>query len=494
MPRQFSYDDLMALRRLGAVGNYTGSGGETPEQQMYSLSEDASPEDQQSDAYVSAIYDLINKQNQPISPVKELMNRAPASQPPQSRQQELETMVGRGAPIGADAGMLDGQVEPSEQKMASRAPASIPAAPKEAEIPSLNELNFGKNDLASQQGLQQAIQDRNDRQMIANIAAAANTFSGGLAKTGPVDNTAFDKLSKQAEQSVTDYEKKVEFQKQDPNSAYSKGLRDYFKTKLGMEVRGDASAAELEKIMPFAVREFEAKEERAARKEQRDLDRKQRAEDKAEDRKLRETLAGISAGKKEDAAKGKAKDKLDTNTRLIRKEIFSGPSGKAYTNYQNADRAARSIEKFMANPTGYSDYATLLGGLKALQGDESVVRETEIRLGMDAGSFKDKILNRVEKLKSGKSLQKGQREAILKAVEVLRDVTKSQFLQASAPQLRQAEEMGIPRDHLINDLLDRKPDSELIKVRDKATGRVKGFSKADANKLLSNPDKFEPVQ
>ncbi len=373
--------------------------------------------------------------------------------PKQTKEEELQNLVGKGVQIGTEAGLQFGKSESKEQPQ--RSLASIINDEQIKKEPTLSEiLNFGKNDLASQQALQQAIQERNDRQLIANLGSAFNTISGGLAKTGPVDNSFYDKLGKQAEQYITDYEKQVEFQKQDHNSAYSKGLRDYFKTKLGIDVKGDASAVDLEKIMPFAVREFEAREERAQRKQQQDLDRKQRAADRAEDRKLRETLANAAAGKKEDIVESKAKQKLDTDTRLLRKEIFSGPGAKAYNNYLNSDRAAKSIEQFMKNPTGYSDYATLMGGLKALQGDESVVREAEIRLGMDAGSFQDKVLNRIEKLKSGKSLQPEQRKAVLEAVKILKDITKSQFLQTASPQLTQAERMGIPRDELISNLLD----------------------------------------
>lgn len=367
----------------------------------------------------------------------------------------------QGPVIGTKAGEIAGTEIPDtvDRKTAGIPSSTPPVLAKPTSI--MDFLDFGQNNLSNKEGLQAAIDERNNRQMIANIGAAANTFSGGLARTGPVDNSAFDKLSKQAEQSVTDYEKQVEFQKQDPNSSYSKGLKDYFKSKLGIEVRGDASAVDLEKIMPFAVREYEAKEARAARKQEMDENRRQRAEDQRENRELRKVLGQQKADSSEETAEGRAKDKLTTNTRLIRKEIMSGPSGKAYNNYLNADRAVKSIQQFMTDPTGYSDYGSLMLGLKALQGDDSVVREAEIRMGMNAASLQDKVLNRIQQLRNGKALQKGQREDILKAVSSLSDITKGQFLQAASPQLKQADELGIPREQLIDTLLEQPSTREL---------------------------------
>lgn len=476
MAKDFTFEDLMALRKKGITIPFEkNSSYLEPDKDSWTPDISNSYEDEYLQAKNA---NLLNEQPPQTTPEfrKEIeqnsifRNLSTPSIP--TKEQELSNLIGKGAQIGTEAGLQFGKTQQSEEPR--RTLASIINPSQDKKETSLSELlNFGKNDLASQEKLKQAIDERNSRQLIANLASAASTVGGGLAQTGPIDNSAFDRLSKQAEQSVTDYEKQVEFQKNDPNSAYSQGLRDYFKTKLGIEVRGDASAVDLEKLMPFAVREFEAKEERALRKEQRELDRIQRAEDRAEDRKLRQALAETTSDKKLEAGEQKAKDKLTTNTRLIRKEIMSGPSGKAYNNYLNADRASKSIEQFMKNPSGYSDYATLMGGLKALQGDDSVVREAEIRLGMNAASLQDKVLNQIERLRSGKALQKGQRENILNSVKTLADITKGQFLQAASPQLAQAEELGIPREQLIDSVLE-KPQNN-----DKTKEKIKAFMKSN---------------
>jgi hypothetical protein len=161
-----------------------------------------------------------------------------------------------------------------------------------------------------------------------------------------------------------------------------------------------------------------------------------------------------------------------------------------YANVNNAQKAAGSIAQFMQDPTGYSDYATLMGGLKALQGDESVVREAEIRLGMQAGSFKDTVTNQIEKLRSGKSLQPGQRQNILRSVQILREVATNQYKEGIQPLLEQADAAGIDHKLLLPGNIKEK--SNMITVREKATGRKKELSPEKAKQVLADP-RFEQV-
>jgi len=157
----------------------------------------------------------------------------------------------------------------------------------------LSILDFGANNLANQQALRDAQQKQADLQFLANMNRAAAQTAQGIARTDKLDTSVADAVERQGKQAVENYQQQVEFQKQDPNSSYSKGLKDYFKNKLKMEIKGDASAAELEKIMPFAVREYEAglEQERlkqqkaddlAFKKEEKEAVRKEKAEKAAQ--------------------------------------------------------------------------------------------------------------------------------------------------------------------------------------------------------------------
>ena len=177
--------------------------------------------------------------------------------------------------------------------------------------------------------------------------------------------------------------------------------------------------------------------------------------------------------------------------------MTSGQYGKMFANVNNAQKAAGAIEQFMKDPTGYSDYATLMGGLKALQGDESVVREAEIRLGMQAGSFKEKVTNEIEKLRTGKSLQSGQRQNILKSVQILHDIALTQYRDGIRPILDQAEMEGIDPKLLIPGNVQkdspRQSSDNMVTVREKSSGRVKKLSPEKAKQVLADPN-YEQVQ
>lgn len=243
--------------------------------------------------------------------------------------------------------------------------------------------------------------------------------------------------------------------KDDPSSPSSKFYRETLKelargANIGLKIPDNLSAAEMEKVYPNIINIVNAKEARAARMQQ----------------------AELAAQEKRSKAGEKTEDEKKKFTRDLRKELTSGQYGKLYGNVNNSQKAAGAINEFMKNPTGYSDYATLMSGLKSLQGDESVVREAEIRLGMDAGSFKEKVTNQIDRLRSGKSLQPKQRQAILDSVKVLHDVTLSQYNDAIKPVLDQATDEGIDVSRLIPGNIQKDH-----KMKDGGSGEVERQTK-----------------
>ena len=106
-----------------------------------------------------------------------------------------------------------------------------------------------------------------------------------------------------------------------------------------------------------------------------------------------------------------------------------------------------------------------MGGLKVLQGDESVVKEAEIRLGMNAGSLGDKMKNYTDQIISGRSLQPRQREEIIKTVRALSDISKKRYLEEIKPFITTAQRKNLPLNELVSDEIIEginnynKPDS-----------------------------------
>jgi hypothetical protein len=163
----------------------------------------------------------------------------------------------------------------------------------------------------------------------------------------------------------------------------------------------------------------------------------------------------------------------------LRKETRTGELGKKYREFTKLNIIVKALTDFSKDPSGYSDYATLMGSLKALQGDESVVKEAEIRLGMDATSYFNKLMNSVEKFRTGKSLQPSQREDIIKAVDKLSSLNRNSYLEAIQPILINAEQEGIDKSLIIppdvalalesqsykkNDVEDKSPSVKKSKV------------------------------
>ena len=187
----------------------------------------------------------------------------------------------------------------------------------------------------------------------------------------------------------------------------------------------------------------------------------------------------------------------------LRKELTSGVLGKQYATFSTGQRMSSALQKFAENPTGYSDYATLMGGLKVLQGDESVVREAEVRLGMAATSLFESLQNDLQRLQSGKSLQPSQRKAMIDTIQTLTDLSKQQYMQAAAPILEQGAMEGIPENILLSGSLSgakqeaKSPESQplttgTVTIRRKSDGATKVMDASKASKM--DPSKYEIVK
>lgn len=154
-------------------------------------------------------------------------------------------------------------------------------------------------------------------------------------------------------------------------------------------------------------------------------------------------LAKITAANKLKQDESKLNERDRKFIQGLRKEATTGSLGKQYSTYSTGQRTLSALNEFTKNPSGYTDYATLMGGLKSLQGDESVVKEAEIRLGMSATSAIDTVYNYLQKAATGKMLNADQRKEMTNTIKILTDASKQQYLHAVKPILEQAEIEGI---------------------------------------------------
>jgi hypothetical protein len=191
--------------------------------------------------------------------------------------------------------------------------------------------------------------------------------------------------------------------------------------------------------------------------------RKLEAQEKAN--QLREQLLMSTLGMKKEVADQKRTEKDEAKKQNLTNTLYrrtqSGPLGEMNKLRQIANVAKRNIESFSQNPSGYSDYGTLMSSLKSLQGDTSVVREAELKLGKNATSLMNKASNALEQAVSGKSLQPEQRQQIVQVMGALSQGYDEAYRKAAAPTVETARKHGIPLSEVFDDPGSFEPKSQI---------------------------------
>lgn len=189
--------------------------------------------------------------------------------------------------------------------------------------------------------------------------------------------------------------------------------------------------------------------------------------------KARKEAAAMAKEEKTKAKEAQLNEKQRKFVQGLRKEATTGVLGKQYATYATGQRMANSLEQFAQNPSGYKDYASLMGGLKSLQGDESVVREAEVRMGVGATSAINAALNYLDRLKSGKTLQPQQRQEMIDTIKILTDASRQQYMYSVQPILEQAEMEGIDPELILSGSLSGTKKTEETPVPDVETKEFK---------------------
>jgi hypothetical protein len=199
-------------------------------------------------------------------------------------------------------------------------------------------IDFGQGGVANADNARLAAQLSNQNALNANLLKAADTFSSGVGRTKPVSQEAGDALLKQAGAPEEQYKAAVQNEKDNPNSPISKGYREAMK-RFGVEVKGNASAASLEKIAPWLKSAYE-----------QDEARKQRAFDAEQNRLMRMSLAQNAAkvreGKESERIQEKDVKRFDDLNKRLSAEMSSSRS--AFGKSANIIRSAEALERLAA--------------------------------------------------------------------------------------------------------------------------------------------------
>lgn len=228
-----------------------------------------------------------------------------------------------------------------------------------------------------------------------------------------------------------DFKAKLALQEKDPNSQLSKGFRELAKS-MGINLKGDFTAEMGKQILPEIYKLQAADMERQFRAADREM--------QIADRQLR--YAELKAEKAE-KDKLKNEDKKQQFTQSLRKEAMGGALGQQLKYVKTLEGVAGTLSEFANNPSAFRDNAMLMQGLKAFQGDNSVVREAEIRLGQNATSAINKAKNAINQFLNGENLQPSQRKEIVEAVKIITETNKRIYNEAIEPIKEQAKDLNI---------------------------------------------------
>lgn len=283
-----------------------------------------------------------------------------------------------------------------------------------------------------------AMTERDNGLSDANFLRAAERVSAGLSRT-KAEHGSSDIKRQQAENAIKDFQTETE-------AMQTQQQYDNTKAQLNDETKMRDSNSEISKLVSdLAVKTGLIKPGQqvsamSLKNAGVNLGTLLATMEAGKARKEAAALAQQSALKEKE---GKLTERQRKFTQGLRKEATTGVLGKQYATYSTGQRMQSSLEQFAQDPSGYKDYATLMGGLKSLQGDESVVREAEVRLGINATSAINKAFNYAQSAMNGKQLQPEQRQEMIDTIKILTDASKQQYMQSVKPILEQAQMEGI---------------------------------------------------
>lgn len=281
------------------------------------------------------------------------------------------------------------------------------------------DIDFGEEtSVARLERLREALQKSREAQLVNNLGRAGAAMVAQMSGTkNQFDEILADQV-RQAESIPEDYLKEVAFEKEDPNSPMSKGYRDLAKS-MGFNIKGNASAADLERLMPQLANIYNQQQSQKARAEQAALDREARAEQRA----MQLELMSQSKQAAKELKLEEKKNKFIENAQKV--------TAKEFEKLQKIENAFDAIEQAQDEKMGPADVSILYNFIKS-QDPESVVREGEIALGQRGMSLAGRLRTATLGQFTGELLDPTFRKNVLKIARGLKDKGYTNYDQSVA--------------------------------------------------------------
>lgn len=273
----------------------------------------------------------------------------PGAQPTQDP--ESLAPAASAAPLDVPEAPAPSDAAPTQPDAAWHPPMVLPSAPAAApEVkPESQGIDFGQESGAESR-MTDALQSQNNMNLIANLGQSFDKVGQAIAGTKAEENPIYGAIRKQASEVPGQYKALREDDKHDPNSALSKGFRDYVVNELHVPIKGNPSADDLSSIAPYLWKNYEARLAEKGKLEQHKLTLQTKAEEGSANRQNKLDLAGIVAGGKETSASSKedkdAHRRGDELNKRLTAETQSSRSafGKSALNYQSVQNAKALLE------------------------------------------------------------------------------------------------------------------------------------------------------
>lgn len=250
------------------------------------------------------------------------------------------------------------------------------------------------------------LQDEAKSGRAMNDAAQGFSMIGGAFASKDVRDDIgklLDTKRAELDKPTKDFEQQIALEKKDPNSPYSKGLKDYIKKSFGYEIKGDLSADDLKDtfLKPLLV-QYEGEEARKSKEFIADQNNKAREASMREGALNRADARFENNRRFADGESRKADQYQENKIKTYTNSALSSPEfKKAQETLGAVDRIAELAKDAKSN--GGQSLAMLGPQIaKGIAGEVGVLTEQDVTRYINdpslAGSLRDKLL----KAKAGK--------------------------------------------------------------------------------------------
>lgn len=429
------------------------------------------------------------------------------------------------------------------KKISVEQPPSKKSEIKEEENPKVLELAEEQainapETLGTVENLAEAQKAASRQRMYARLGSAFDKIGSAIVGQDQSKQSQefYSALAKDSDRLVEDFQARVNQEKKDPQSSVSGGFRDYLK-KIGIKLADNTSAETAEKLLPFAYKSysekldkaFEEKKSKDLMQHQKDLQTEKLASDEklekmkevgkmAERKVIVEGKAQEGSAKKEYTEGIRTEKRFDEVGKRLTSELASSRS--AFGRAANNMRASEAIERLVSGRNlkdldvrEMQEVARSLDALLA-QGQPTVSGTAKL-VPVTARGDVAKVIEYITNIRQGANADSFLQQ-MLKTVGRERELAKEQIKRTQGKILGPYADLRakdpdkwstlMQIHELPEDLLSEQPSSEPssvpkpvapeiqsqpVKIRRKSDGMMKTVDPATAQRLLSDPNKFE---